>query len=84
MPKRKAPAAMKFEQALSELEKVVEKMESNELPLEESIKHYETGTRLSHQCQMLLDDAEQKVKTLTAARPDDLPATDEPEGNGDD
>jgi len=65
---------MKFEQALLELEKVVAKMEAEELSLEDAIKYYESGTQLSKQCQTLLDEAEQKVKILSAkeiAAPDD-------------
>ncbi|MGV6818057.1 MAG: exodeoxyribonuclease VII small subunit [Thiotrichales bacterium] len=78
MPKRKNPAAMKFEQALSELEKIVEKMESEDLPLEEAIKYYETGTQLSRQCQTLLDEAEQKIAILSSAEQADSEVTTDP------
>ncbi|MDX1434845.1 MAG: exodeoxyribonuclease VII small subunit [Gammaproteobacteria bacterium] len=54
-----------FEQALKELEGLVERMEEGELTLEESLKTYERGIALSHVCQKALDDAEQRIRILT-------------------
>lgn len=54
-----------FESALAELEKLLENMESGELSLEESLKAFERGVKLTSQCQQALSDAEQKVKILT-------------------
>jgi exodeoxyribonuclease VII small subunit len=54
-----------FEQALRELEALVEKLESGELSLEESLKHFERGVSLTRICQSALENAEQKVQILT-------------------
>ncbi len=55
-----------FEQALAELEAIVQRMERGELPLEESLAQFERGVRLARQCQQALDAAEQKVDALMA------------------
>lgn len=53
-----------FEVALKKLEAIVEEMESDELPLEELIKHYEQGTQLAGVCQKKLAEAELKIQKL--------------------
>ena len=53
-----------FENALQELEALVEKMEQGELSLEDSLQHFERGVRLSRSCQQALREAEQKVEIL--------------------
>ena len=53
-----------FEASLEKLEKLVEKMEDGDLTLEESLKTFEEGIRLTRECQQALADAEQKVKLL--------------------
>ena len=53
-----------LEQALGELEALVEEMESGDLPLEEAMKKFERGITLTRQCQTALRDAEQKVEVL--------------------
>lgn len=53
-----------FEVALKKLEGLVEEMESDELPLEELIKHYEQGTQLAAVCQKKLAEAELKIQKL--------------------
>jgi exodeoxyribonuclease VII small subunit len=53
-----------FEQALTELEALVATMEKGELSLEESLKAFETGVKLTRECQQSLRDAEQKVQLL--------------------
>ncbi len=55
-----------FEQALAELEAIVQRMERGELPLDESLAQFERGVRLARQCQQALDAAEQKVDALMA------------------
>lgn len=57
-------APFDFEQALAELEAIVQRMEQGELPLEESLAQFERGVRLARQCQQALDAAEQKVDAL--------------------
>ncbi len=61
MPKKKPPA---FEKSLSDLEDLVEKMDSGELSLEDSLSAFEQGIGLIRQCQQTLQTAEQKVQTL--------------------
>lgn len=56
--------AMEFEKKLDRLESIVEKMETGELSLEESLKLFEEGVKLSRECNTQLTAAEQKVKLL--------------------
>lgn len=49
---------------MKKLEAIVEEMESDELPLEELIKHYEQGTQLAGVCQKKLAEAELKIQKL--------------------
>ncbi|MBP8924317.1 MAG: exodeoxyribonuclease VII small subunit [Pseudomonadales bacterium] len=58
---RKAP---NFEKSLSELETLVERMEEGDMSLEESLKSFESGIRLTQQCQQALDKAQQRVHVL--------------------
>ena len=59
-------ADIPFEEALAQLETLVERMESGELSLEESLASFERGIALTRNCQQALDEAEQKVSILTA------------------
>jgi exodeoxyribonuclease VII small subunit len=54
-----------LEKTLQELESIVETLEDGDLSLEQSLKHFEKGVKLSRECQAALRDAEQKVKILT-------------------
>ena len=54
----------RFDQAITELESLVEKLESGELSLEDSLKQFEKGIKLTRECQQALESAEQKVTTL--------------------
>jgi len=60
---RKKPD-LSFEQALSELESLVESLERGELSLEQSLQSFERGVTLTQSCQKALKDAEQKVRIL--------------------
>ena len=55
---------LSFEQALAELEATVEKMESGELNLDETVAVYERGRALAAHCQQLLDDVSLRVEQL--------------------
>ena len=55
---------LKFEQALGRLEEIVKALEKGDLPLEESLKVFEEGVRLSKTCLKMLDEAEKKVEIL--------------------
>ncbi len=59
-------SAKKFnlEKALSDLEDLVEELESGDLPLEKAMKKFEEGIKLTRGCQAALKDAEQKVEIL--------------------
>ena len=57
-------AAIKFEKALSRLETIVTELEEGELSLDESLKVFEEGVKLSKTCLKMLDDAEKKVEIL--------------------
>ena len=58
-----------FEEALEELESIVERMEDGEPSLEESLKLFERGMDLTRRCQKALDDAEQRIHTLSDSEP---------------
>lgn len=55
---------MDFEKKLSRLEEIVIKMEKGELALEDSLKLFEEGVKLSRECHQRLNEAESKVKIL--------------------
>ena len=57
-------AGRKFEEALERLEAIVQKLESGDLTLEESLKSFEEGTKLANFCNKKLEEAEQKVSVL--------------------
>ena len=54
-----------FEESMEELENIVKTLESGECPLEDAVKLFEKGVKLSNDCHKVLDDAEQKIKNLT-------------------
>jgi exodeoxyribonuclease VII small subunit len=57
-------AEKKFEDSLERLETIVEKMESGDLTLDQAMKYYEEGIRLSRFCYKKLDEAEKKIEKL--------------------
>lgn len=54
-----------FEASLSQLNKLIEKMESGKLSLNDSLTYFEEGVTLIKQCQTALTQAEQKIETIT-------------------
>lgn len=56
--------ALSFEEALAQLTQLVEKLESGNLSLENSVAAFETGVKLSRRCEALLNSAEQRLQTL--------------------
>tara|TARA_B100001057_G_scaffold330653_1_gene330960 strand:- start:113 stop:382 length:270 start_codon:yes stop_codon:yes gene_type:complete len=56
---------MTFEQAMSELERIVTQLERGDVPLEDSISLYEKGAELKKRCETKLKEAEQKVAAIT-------------------
>lgn len=66
---------MDFEKKLGRLEEIVQKMEKGDLSLEDSLKFFEEGVRLSRECHKSLTEAEQKVKTLVSFDDQGRPVT---------
>jgi exodeoxyribonuclease VII small subunit len=60
---RKKPES--FEDALKRLEEIVQRMESGDLALEDSLGLFEEGVRLTRVCSQRLDEAEKKIELLT-------------------
>lgn len=59
-----AEKKLTFEKALSRLEEIVSRLEKGDAPLDESLKLFEEGAKLTAQCSAMLDKAEQKVTLL--------------------
>ena len=72
-----------LEKSLEELESLVARLESGDLPLEQALKEFERGVKLTRQCQTALQEAEQKVEILLkrteAAEPVPFEPADESE-----
>ena len=81
--------ALTFEQAISQLEALVEQIESGEVGLEEALKQYEHGIALIGRCKTVLDAAETRITELTRNARGDLAidgnaAPEEPDNDADD
>jgi exodeoxyribonuclease VII small subunit len=74
------PSPPSFEQALTELEGLVDALEQGELSLEDSLAAFERGIQLTRTCQRVLDAAEQRVRILTDSRPDAEPDSYQADG----
>lgn len=68
---------MDFEKRLTRLEEIVTKMESGDLSLEDSLKFFEEGVKLSRECNTQLTQAEQKVKVLLSVDSSGRAATED-------
>ncbi len=55
-----------FEKAFQELEQIVRRLESEELPLDESLQLFEKGIRLSRFCNQKLEEVEKKIELILA------------------
>jgi exodeoxyribonuclease VII small subunit len=70
-----------LEKTLEELEALVTRLEAGDLPLEQALKEFERGVKLTRACQAALQEAEQKVEILlkktTAAQPSPFAASTE-------
>ena len=60
------PKSNDFEKAFQELEKIVQRLEGEELPLDESLQLFEQGIRLSRFCHQRLEEVEKKIETILA------------------
>lgn len=63
--KKLTSAPIDFEKSLTHLNQLIEKMETGQLSLESSLKHFEEGIALIRECQKTLAAAEQKIQILT-------------------
>jgi len=60
------PDTLGFEDAIEQLETLIDQIESGQIGLEESLKRYEQGAALIKRCRTILDGAQQKIAELTA------------------
>ena len=67
MAKKAETGGESFEGMQKRLEEIVSRLESGDVPLEESIQLYEEGTRIHGACSQMLSEARQKIEKLTAA-----------------
>ena len=63
MPKKKTQE-LDFEQALADLEDIVQKLENNELKLDEAIETFSKGMKLAEFCSSRLTDAQEKIQKI--------------------
>ncbi|HJQ38839.1 MAG TPA: exodeoxyribonuclease VII small subunit [Thermoanaerobaculia bacterium] len=60
------PRSNEFEKAFQQLEKIVQRLESENLPLDESLQLFEEGISLSRFCHQRLEEVEKKIETILA------------------
>ena len=75
-----------FEQAMSQLEQIVQDLESGDMPLEKAIKKFEEGIQLSKYCTEKLDESEKRITILmkdAAGNVSDIPFETHRQGHGD-
>ena len=77
MPKNKSTDTLNFEEAMAEIESIVEKMESDEASLEDSLVAYKRGVELIQHCKKKLEVAQQQVKILEEANLKDFDQFDD-------
>jgi len=63
-----SPESMPYEEAIAELEAIIDRIEHGEIGLEESLRQFERGDALVRRCDTILRDAEQKVESIDRAR----------------
>jgi exodeoxyribonuclease VII small subunit len=76
--------AMTFEKAMKKLEEIVQELEAGQLSLEESLKKFQEGVKLSKFCSSKLDETEKKITLLLKDRNGgliEMPFIDNNEGN---
>jgi len=65
-----------LEKTLAELEKIVATLEEGDIPLEQALKQFEKGIKLSRDCQTALQSAEQRVQILVNGDLEDFAGPD--------
>jgi exodeoxyribonuclease VII small subunit len=76
------PRSNEFEKSFQQLEKIVQRLESEELPLDESLQLFEEGIRLSRFCHQRLEEVEKKIELILADAKGE-PVTEPFEGEAD-
>jgi exodeoxyribonuclease VII small subunit len=85
-PKKTAPETpepLRFEEALARLEMIVQELEGKDLSLEDTLARYEEGSRLVRECAQRLGEAEQRIRSLSAAEESKTGSEDDGESEGD-
>ena len=72
-------AALSYEEAVEELESIIERMEKGETALEDSLREYARGDALVRRCRQVLDQAEQRIETISGQKLDAGAAPDDGE-----
>ncbi len=67
-PPHKAEPVMPFEQAFARLEQILERLNTDTIPLDEALKLYEEANRLLGHCSARLNDAEERIEMLSKTR----------------
>jgi len=67
------PALAELEESIRTLEKLVEELESGELPLEKALSEFERGVRLTRRCQAALAQAQQRIEILLRDEEEPVP-----------
>ncbi len=62
---------LSFEEALKQLESIVNQLEQDDITLEDSVKLYEEGVKLSKFCTEVLEDAELRIEQVNEANTED-------------
>jgi exodeoxyribonuclease VII small subunit len=68
-----------LEKSLQSLEALVDKLESGDLPLEKALAEFERGIKLTRQCQLALQEAEQRIEILLSQSKDATPVEFDPD-----
>ena len=61
-----------FEESMEKLEEIANELEKNDLSLDESIKKFEEGMKISKYCKDIIDKAEKKITILVDGKEDDF------------
>ncbi len=75
-PRPDADPPLTFEQAVAQLEQIIDGIESGEVGLEQSLRQYERGVELLKHCRAVLDRAEQKIEQLQVNDEGELEASE--------
>lgn len=78
--KKEAEATLSFEDSLTELESIVGKLESGQLPLSDSLAAYEQGVKRVKGCYALLEDAERRIELVKSVDADGNARTEDYDG----